>query len=97
METGDETAEHLEMAAVKEGNCTLAADDINWWISQIDCPCQWQFVIIYPVILHCHYYIIASQIGHRVEPYELSSVEIFPSTYSVKKDSGKLLQMRDEI
>jgi hypothetical protein len=28
METGDKTAEHLEMAAGKEGNRTLAADDI---------------------------------------------------------------------
>jgi len=39
METGGETAERMEMAAVKEGNLTLAADDIDWCVSQIDCLC----------------------------------------------------------
>jgi len=37
METADRAAEHLEMAAVKEGNHTLAADDNDWCVSQIDC------------------------------------------------------------
>jgi len=32
METGDKTVEHLEMAAVKESNRTLAADDIDWCV-----------------------------------------------------------------
>jgi hypothetical protein len=41
METGDKSAEHLEMAAVKEGNRTLAVDDINWSISQIYCLWEW--------------------------------------------------------
>ena len=40
METGDKTAERLEMAAVKEGNRTLAVDDIDWCVSQIDCLCE---------------------------------------------------------
>jgi hypothetical protein len=40
METGDKTAEHLEMTAVKEGNCTRAADDIALCVSQIDCLCE---------------------------------------------------------
>jgi hypothetical protein len=39
MENGDETAEHLEMAAVKEGNHTHAAIDIDWRASQINCLC----------------------------------------------------------
>jgi hypothetical protein len=34
METGDKTAERLEMAAVKEGNRTLVADDIDWCVFQ---------------------------------------------------------------
>jgi hypothetical protein len=37
MEISDKTAERLEMAAVKEGNRTLAAEDMDWCVSQIDC------------------------------------------------------------
>jgi len=33
MENGDKTAERLEMAAVKEGNHTHAAVDIDWRVS----------------------------------------------------------------
>jgi len=33
MENGDKTAERLEMAAVKEGNHTHAAVDIDWCVS----------------------------------------------------------------
>ena len=33
METGDKTVEHLEMAAVKEGNRTLVEEDIDWCVS----------------------------------------------------------------
>jgi hypothetical protein len=33
MENGDKTAEHPEMATVKEGNYTHAADNINWRVS----------------------------------------------------------------
>jgi len=47
METGDKTAERLEMAAVKEGNSTLAAVvDNGWCVSQIDCLCEWHVVNI---------------------------------------------------
>jgi len=35
METGDKTAERLEMAAVKGGNRTLVADDIYWCVSKL--------------------------------------------------------------
>jgi hypothetical protein len=37
MENGDKTAERLEIAAVKEGNHTHAAVDIDCRASQIDC------------------------------------------------------------
>jgi hypothetical protein len=40
METGDTTVERLEMAAVKDGNRTLAVLDIHWCVSQIDCRCE---------------------------------------------------------
>jgi len=85
METGDKTAERLQMAAVKEGNCTIAADDIDWCVSQIDCLCDWHVVNFDPVILNCRHHVVASQIGHQVEPYSLSLVEILASTCSVKQ------------
>jgi hypothetical protein len=80
METCDKTEEHLEMVAVKEGNWTHVADDIDWCVSQIDSLFQWHVVNYYPVILNCTYYIVTSQIGHQVEPYLLSVVEILSST-----------------
>jgi hypothetical protein len=49
METGDNSAEHMEMAAVNEGNRTLAADDIDWCVSQINFLCEWHVVNIHPV------------------------------------------------
>ena len=91
MENGDKTAERLEMAAVKEGNHTHAAVDIDWRASQIDCLCRWQVVYHYPVILNCRHGAVASQIGHTVEPYSLSLVEIPSSTWSVNKDGGKVV------
>jgi len=48
METGDKTAERLEMAGVKEGIRTLAADDIDVNVSQIDCLCERHAVNLYP-------------------------------------------------
>jgi hypothetical protein len=47
----------------------------------------------YPVILNCRRGAVASQIGHPVELYSLSLVEIPSSTWSVNKDGGKLLKM----
>jgi len=80
MVTGDKTAERLEMAAVKEGNHTLAVGDIDWCVSQIECLCEWHVVNFYPVILNCRHCVVASRMGHQVEPYSLSSVEILSST-----------------
>jgi len=68
MENGDQTAERLEMAAVKEGNHTHAAVDIDWLVSQIEFLCQWQFVNQFPRILNCHHGGDASHIGLPVEP-----------------------------
>jgi len=64
MQNGEKTAEHLEMAAVKEGNHTHAADDIDWPDSQIDSLYQWQCVNHYPMILNCRHDALLSQIGH---------------------------------
>ena len=85
METGDKTAEHHEMAAVQEGNRTLAADDIDWCITQIDSVCEWHVVNFYPVILNCCHHVVATHLGHQVEAYSLSSVEIRSLTCSVKQ------------
>jgi hypothetical protein len=61
---GDKTAERLEMAAVKEGNHTHAAVDIDWHASQMECLYRWQFVHHYPVILNCRHGDVGSHIGH---------------------------------
>jgi hypothetical protein len=79
------------MAAVKEGNHTHAAVDIDWRASQFDCLCWWHVVYHYPVILNCYHGAVASQIGHPVEAYSLSLVKIPSSTWSVNKDGGKVL------
>ena len=76
METGDTTVEGLEMAAVKEGNRTLVADDIAWCASQINWLCKWHVVNYYSVILNYCYRIVANQIGHQVVQFSLSSVQI---------------------
>jgi len=89
MVTGDNTAERLEMAAIKEGNHTHAADDIDQCVSQINCLCLWQFVNQYPTILNCHHSVVASEIGHLMELYSLSLVEIHSSGCSGSKDGGK--------
>jgi hypothetical protein len=75
MDTGDTTAEHLQMAAVKESNRTLAADEIDWCVSQIDRLCKWYVVNICLVILHCCHPVVESKIGHVVEPWSLTLVE----------------------
>jgi len=85
METADKTVECLEMAAGKEGNRTLAADDIDWCVSQIDCLSEWHVVNFNPVILNCCHRVVASQIANQVEPYSLSSLQILSSTCSLKQ------------
>jgi hypothetical protein len=57
------------MAGVKEANCTLAADDIDWCVSQIDCLCEWHVLNYYPVILNCLHRVIASKMGRQVDSY----------------------------
>ena len=95
METGDKTVEHLEMAAVKEGNHIHTVDDIDWRISEIDYLCQWQLMNYDPRILNCDHCVVARHIGHYVDQYLLSSVEIHLSSFAVNKDGGKQLSMRD--
>jgi hypothetical protein len=85
METGDKTAERLEMAAVKEGRHTLAADHIDWCVSLIVYLCKWHVMNHYPVILNCRHQDVASPIGHQVEPYSWFSVEILSLTCSGKQ------------
>jgi hypothetical protein len=97
MESADKTAECMEMVAVKTGNHTLVAVDIDWFMSQIDCHCEWQVVNCFLTILNCLHGIVVCDIGHLEEPCSLASVEICSSTCSVNKDGGKLLLMRDVI
>jgi hypothetical protein len=64
MENGNNTAECLEMAAVKVSNPTHAVIDIDWRVSQTNCHYQWQVVFHYPVILSCRHQAVVSQISH---------------------------------
>jgi hypothetical protein len=85
------------MAAVKQGDHTHAVDDIHWHVSQNDCRSQLQVVYYDPQNLKCRHSAVVSQIGHPVEPYLLSLVEIPLSTWSVTKGGGKLLSMHDAM
>jgi len=95
MENGDKTEKRLEMAAVKAGNHTHVAVDMDWRVSQIDCLCRWQVIYHELVIPKCCHGAVASQICHLVAEYSLSLVAIFSSTCLVNKDGGKLLSMQD--
>ena len=67
METGDKTAECLEMSTMNQGNRTIAVDDIDWCDSQIQCLCKWHVEKYYLVILNCRHRVVASQMDHQVE------------------------------
>jgi hypothetical protein len=91
MQTADKTAERMEMAAMKAGNSTLAADDIDWFVSKIECLCEWHILSFYPVILNCPHRIVASPICNEVKKYLLSSVEMLCRHSQLNKDCGKQL------
>jgi hypothetical protein len=84
-------AEHLEMAAVKEGNHTNVADAIDWDVSLIAWHLQSQFVNHYTRMLNFHPDAVASGIGYPVQTYSQYSVEIPLSIFSVNKDGGNIL------
>jgi len=91
MESADKNAEHLEMVAVKTGNDTYVAVDIDWFVSQIHCHCQGQFMSCLPIILNCLHSVVACQIRHLDEPCSPSLAVIHSSTYSINNNGGKLL------
>ena len=64
MGCADKTAVCQEMAAVKVGNHTHAADVIGWFVSHIDCLCQWQLVNCFPMILNSRLGVVMCHIGH---------------------------------
>jgi len=97
MESLDETAEHLEMAAAKPGNHTHAADAIDRFVYQLASHCQWQWVNYFPMILNCLHDDVQCPIGHTVEPYSLTLVVIRTLTCSVKNDDCKLQYMAKVI
>jgi len=78
MESADTTVECLEMATVRVGNHTHAAGDIHWFLSQIHCLCQWQFMDYFPMILNSLQRFVACYMGHPDDPSPLFSVEIRP-------------------
>jgi hypothetical protein len=76
MESADKTAEWMEMAAVKAGNHLHVAVDIDWFVSHIDCLCQWQCVNCFPMIRNCLYGVVSCQIGHLDEPCSMFLVQL---------------------
>jgi len=74
------------MATVMAGNHPEAADNIHWFVIQIDCLCHWHFAKYFLMILNCLPGVVVLQIGYREEPELLSSLEIYMSTSSVNKD-----------
>jgi len=95
MENRSKTAKLLEIFAMREGNNTHAGVDIDWSVSQIDGHCKCQLVNYYPRMLNCHHSIVASDIGHLLEPCLLTSVEIHLSSFSVNEDCCERVQMHD--
>jgi len=93
METGDKTAERLEIGAGKAGNHTHAADDIDWSVFQINCLHQWQFINCYTMMSNCGHIVVLLTIGHPEVPYSLSAVEICLLNVSVHTDGGLVLMM----
>jgi hypothetical protein len=79
------------MAAVKVGNHTPGAVNIDCRASQINCLWRWQVVYHYPVILNGCHGAVANHIDHPMEPYSLSLVEIPSSTWFENKDGGKVI------
>lgn len=91
MENADKIVEWLELAAVKAGNHTQAADDIDWFAFYLDFLCMLQFICYLPMIPGCIYGIVVCQIAHLGRAYLLPSVENCSSTCSVNKVGGKPL------
>jgi len=80
------------MAVMMEGNRTLAADDVDCCVSQIDCLSKWHVMNFHPVIQNCRHCLVTGQIGHQMEPYSLSfRWRSFRRNALLNKDSGKLL------
>jgi hypothetical protein len=64
------------MEAANTDNYTLVVDLIDLWVAPIECLGSVYFRHNYLMLLHCDLGIVVSQIGHPVEPYWLSLVEI---------------------
>ena len=82
---GGRTGERLEMEAAKAGNYTPVVEEIDLWVTRIECLCSVYFQHGYLMLTHCHLGVVVSQTGHPVEPYWLSSAEIRSSTSYVNK------------
>jgi hypothetical protein len=76
------------MAALKVGNHTHELDDIDWFVSQINCLCQWQFGKCILITLNWLHGVVVCQIGHPEEPHSLSLVEIRLFACAVHKKWG---------
>jgi len=85
MENGGRTEKSLEMVSLKEGNHPVAADEIDWWVFQMDCLHSEHCGSIYLMIQHWHPGIAERQMGYPVEALFLLFVELCSSTCFVNK------------
>jgi hypothetical protein len=96
METGDWTAEYLQMVAVMEGYHLHMAWDTDQCISHINYHCQWQYIHNSQRILNYPHCVVAANIHyHHVNPYAQSAVEFRLSTYSLNHYCGNQQATRD--
>ena len=73
------------MEAGKVGNYTPVVEEIDSWVTRIECLCSVHFQRYYLILPHCHLGVVVSQTGHLMEPDWSSSVEIRSSTSYVNK------------
>lgn len=55
------------MASVKEDYHTVAADEIDWWVFQINCLHSWHLRSVLLIIIHGHLGIAECNISYLVE------------------------------
>jgi len=91
MKSADKVIKCQEMAGVKAANHTHVADDIDKFVFQMDCHCQWQFLNHIPLILNGLHRIVERQMGHLVEQYSLFSEAMCLWTNSWYQDGDELL------
>ena len=64
MGQGGSTGERLDMVAAKTGNYTPVVEEIDLWVSPIECFCPVYFQHYFLILPHCHLGVVWSLTGH---------------------------------